>query len=202
MNTAVRFDGMDRRQLEVALAAAPAFARFAPAAKRAIRVIHGLPTLFRGRSLRDIQVYIGRTAARPGSLRGRWNAHAAGKRHQFGTVLFTCATGSVQSWERAANRLIKRLERRGALCVANATAGGQGPLPAHETSCIYLTWTFVRRQACAPIARHELAALLAEVRIAGPNEPSVDSWARALVPLPDPRDRVRLRWCRRPKVLS
>src|SRR5690606_15077964 len=83
MSVAVRFDDMPGYALDHSLEGAPSFERFAPAAKHAIRVIHGLPTLFEGRSLGEIEVYIGRTAYDPRSLRGRWRDHAGRRRHEF-----------------------------------------------------------------------------------------------------------------------
>lgn len=112
MSVAVRFDDMPGSALDHSLEGAPSFERFAPAAKHAIRVIHGLPTLFEGRSLGEIEVYIGRTAYDPRSLRGRWRDHAGRRRHEFGVVLFDCPTDRVQVWERAANRLVKRVVSR------------------------------------------------------------------------------------------
>jgi hypothetical protein len=194
MIDAVQFEDMRSERLEDLLDRAPEYERFAPAAKRAIRVIHGLPSLFRGRSLDEIELYVGRTACDPRSLRGRWRCHENGRDHRFGVVLFVCPTDRVQIWERAANRLVKRLEKRRALCVANALAGGPGPLPNWKFSCIYLTWRFRRPRVCEPVSRADLETLLQEVYVSGADEPSLDSWRRAIAPLPSTRDRMRLRW--------
>lgn len=194
MTKAIRLEEMNRATLDDLLVGAPEFVRFAPAAKRAIRIIHGLPSLFRGCTLDEIEVYIGRTACEPDSLRGRWRCHQSDRSHRFGVVLFVCPTDCVQVWERAANRLIKRLQKRRALCVANVTAGGQGPLPAARWSCIYLTWRFVRPRNCVPVREAHLETLAHEVYVRGVGEPSLATWRAAVAPLPSPDDRVRMRW--------
>lgn len=179
--------------IEESLHSAPRYERFAPAAKHAIRVLHGTPELFTDLTLDQMEIYIGRTASRHGHVAGRFHAHRRQKRHRYGVVLFRCATSHVKGWEKAANRLVKQLAAQRALCVANAVAGGQGLLPSSPESCIYLTWKRRRRRTCRPISPRDLDRLAREVH-RGDLDVSLDSVRRGIRAVAFPAESAFVRW--------
>lgn len=199
---AVTFSEWDRGQLERAIDSAPRYDSFACAIRHAIKIIHGVPTLFHDIALNELDVYVGRTAAAAGSLRGRWRDGEGRRDHEHGVVLFRCPTEKVRAWEAAANRLVTLLRTRRALCVANVHADGRGPLPDADESCVYLTFRLGRRRVCSAIERaalDEIAALVADGDASGP---SVDSIRRAIDPLSNRRCREELEWADDPDDVS
>ncbi|MAT24843.1 MAG: hypothetical protein CMN29_07735 [Sandaracinus sp.] len=134
--------------VEAAHAAPHYTSRYSHALRRAIQTVHGLPRLFRGTELGEIEVYVGRSF--PEGLRNRFRDHHTKRRHEHGVVCFTCPTTDVRRVERLAIRLVDRLRRRTRLCVANVDLEPSGPLPASPVSAIYLTWRLVPRR---PVGR-------------------------------------------------
>ena len=118
---------------------APRHDRFAQAARHIIRTIDSIPDLFDDVERGDLELYVGRAGATPGHVFNRFRDHHGGKGHSFGMVVLRCDTRVVAIWEGAANRVIKLLQQRRQLCVANVSAHGGGGIPAHDESSIYLT---------------------------------------------------------------
>ncbi len=145
MAVVVRLSELDRypnEYLAQALDGAPKVSDMREAVTVVIRDLHGLPDTM-DCQLSQLEVYLGRAAAMPSRLRQRW-------RNQFGKFKEWRSTHAIVSvraltahirdkgWEKAAQRLIKLLERRRALCCANALVGSQGRWPDSDETAIYI----------------------------------------------------------------
>jgi hypothetical protein len=132
-------------------------------ASNVIRTIHALPHLWDDASLSEVEVYIGRAGATPKHVFNRWQAHLDTKRHQHGVVVLRCDTSLVGVWETAAVRTLRSLHSHGRLCVKNASATGQGIVPAERESCIYLTWAMTKPRRIEPADRKVIDEVAREV---------------------------------------
>lgn len=138
-------DSVKRSHIREGIEAAPRYQRFADAVKHVIRSIHAIPTLFSDVTRGQIEVYLGRAAGSAENVAGRFQSHFQNKEHDHGVVLLEGATEDVIKWEGSANRILRGLDRRNMLCVANILAGENGPTPSASTSVVYMTWRPVRR---------------------------------------------------------
>ncbi|MBI5855286.1 MAG: hypothetical protein HZB35_08700 [Nitrospirae bacterium] len=135
-----RLDEYTNDHLADALNQAPLVDTLHEAVRSVIRGIHGLPEVMQcDRS--QLDVYIGRAAAEPARLRQRWVQRYnkfEGWRSLHAIVCVRGLTSRIRGkgWEEKAQRLIKLLEDRGALCTANALVGNNGrwPPPSSETA--------------------------------------------------------------------
>lgn len=152
-----------RQHVDDGVAAAPFYQRFGDAVKHVIRAIHAIPTLFRGVSRGAIEVYLGRAGGTPEHVAGRFRTHHDSKDHAHGAVLLEGDTESVISWEGSANRILRGLERRGLLCVANILAGENGPTPSTKTSVVYMTWREIPRVDIDRPSRSDVTEIAEEV---------------------------------------
>jgi hypothetical protein len=171
-------------ELDGMIDAAPFFARIGDAGQRLIRVLHSVPNLYDGVSRKHLEFYLGRAGATPQNVFGRFRYHAGHREHEAGIVVLRCATEKVTLWEGVAVRMIKMLQARGRLCVANVATSGAGRLPQSEESVIYLTWRVRERAAhVQPPTRADVKAVTADVVEAtngGVTMPTIDRVADLL----------------------
>ena len=186
-------DDLRSHLIEEAIEDAPRFDRFSDAFRHATKVIHGLPALMQAMTLENVEVYIGRTALTVRNVHSRWTSHRNEKNHEFGVVLFSCPTRVVANWEKVAISVIKRLEQRRNLCVANAVAGGGGGLPDTPQSCVYMTWRYGRRRTRAPVRQSDLDDLALDVNgEVGGDDRTFEGIRRAIDLIASPGNRIRV----------
>lgn len=178
---------------------APRYERFADAAKRVIRCIHGIPRLTSSH-LGEIEVYVGRSPAHPNGVWGRWETHYEEKDHRYGIVVLTCDTSNVGLWETAAVRAISTLKHKGRLCVKNIAPDGRGSTTSAEESCIYITWVQSRPVTITPPTRSDVEAAVQDAHAhlnssSRYESPGLDSLRRAFDPISRPsHDHEALYW--------
>lgn len=124
------------------LAKAPRVSSLREAVDIVMCAIHGLPEIM-GCELSQLEVYLGRAAAKPARLRQRWEDRLfwfEEWRSTIAMVLFRTSTARIRSekWELTAQRFIRFLEQRRVLCCANVAAGGAGRWPDTRETAIYL----------------------------------------------------------------
>lgn len=128
-----------------------------------IRSIHAITDLFTDRERDEVQVYLGRSSDTPDGVAGRWRSHYESKGHRYGVVLCRVPTDIVGDVERVGTRILRGLDDRGKLCIANAAADARGPLPASDDSSLYMTWCFQRPRGIAKATMEDVRAIAAEV---------------------------------------
>lgn len=144
MLTAFDLHRATEEQLRTAVRLCPTHRSGDPGPLRAIvRAIHAIPFLWRERvrvELQQLQVYVGRS--NPRRVHNRFRAHFRNQHrvHSMGSVLFKCPTKDVRRIEERGIRLVKTLDQRGSLCVANIANDSRGGLPKSKTAVIYVTW--------------------------------------------------------------
>lgn len=185
------------RELQRAVEAAPLLRRIADAGKLVVRHIHTVPRLYRAAALGDVDLYLGRAGATARHVHGRFSHHARDKGHSAGTVVLRCATTDVVRWEGVAVRVLRALQLRERLCVANIAASGAGAIPRVPESVIYLTWrTRERRKPLRMAQRRDIAAIARQVSAEMDEVPHA-TLLRALDPISRPATEVvDLDWAR------
>lgn len=139
---------LETHAVEQSLAAAPRTLDLREAVKEVIAAVHGLPDVM-GKSLRKIEVYVGRAGATAPHVRNRWLTRYEEFQRAPSTValvVFRAPTYYVRDdrWERAAQLMIRSLTNAGALCCANALTGDSGRWPTTNECAIYLVARAVR----------------------------------------------------------
>lgn len=188
-------DIVDHSDIRDGINAAPAYQRFGPAVKHVIRSIHGIPKLFEDLELGQIEVYLGRAGATEEHVHGRFGSHFENKDHEHGAILFEGATKDVVSWEGWANRIIKSLQARGMLCVANIIAGKNGRTPSTPTSVVYMTWREIPREGLLTPTRRDVEEMAIEISDGASESRSASQLATAMDPITRPdTDYVEIEW--------
>lgn len=181
--------------IEDGISAAPFYRRFSSAAQHVIRSIHAIVTLFKDVVLGEVEVYLGRAGGTPEHVLARFREHRTVRGHEYGVVLFVGDTDDVIGWEGTCNRLLKRLETGGHLCVANVYAGENGPAPSTPESVVYMTWRFVRRKSVTKPTPRQIEDIAVDVAESRSEERSADQLMTAMAPLVRPStDFADMRW--------
>jgi hypothetical protein len=128
--------------LEQLLTEAPQVSSLREAVDSVMRAIHGLPDIM-GCELSQVEVYLGRAAAKPPRLRQRWEDgrfRFEEWRSTIAMVTFRTRKSLIRTekWELTAQRFIRFLEKRRVLCCANVAAGGAGRWSDTRETAIYL----------------------------------------------------------------
>ncbi len=188
-------DIVDRSDIRDGLDAVPSYQRFTDAVKHVIRSIHGIPGLFSDLDLDQVEVYLGRSGGTEEHVIGRFGSHLENKDHEHGAILFQGATPKVVSWEGWSNRILKSLQGRDMLCVANIVAGKNGRIPSTPTSVVYMTWRRIRRQGLATPTRRDVLEMAREIVEGASELRPVTQLATAMDPITRPNtDYARLEW--------
>lgn len=131
--------------LQRSIAQAPKYdAKIASALSRVIKAIHGLADLHKNKkvSLKQIEVYLGRSSDLPKHLKLRWQQHRNEKKHQHGIVLFKCEPDQAEYLEEIGIRVVRKLKGYNTLCVGNVNIRDKAGRPpdSSSTAVIYMTW--------------------------------------------------------------
>lgn len=183
---AFNLDGVHWTHIDEGITAAPSYRRFSSAGQHVIRSIHAIPRLFSDVVLGEVEVYLGRAGATSEHVLGRFREHRGKKGHTWGVVLFCGATDDVISWEGTCNRLIKKLATGGHLCVANITAGENGPAPSTDESVVYMTWRLIRQQPVGKPTPRQIEDIAVNVAEHSREERTADQLMTAMAPLVRP----------------
>lgn len=154
--------------VEPLIDAAPRCASLREAVEQAIRTIHGLPQVLEADSLRQVEIYWGRAGATAQHVIQRWKARADMWNHPPSAVALVALRGRTRQvrrehWEAAGNRIIRALERRGALCVSNMRGGQGGPWPESTETVLYLVGRLRRGPVGGPPAEADVNAAIVEL---------------------------------------
>lgn len=142
----------------------PAARSFAGAARTVIRCLHGIPPLYERVSRGELEFYIGRFGDGPDYMCNRFFSSRNIREHVGGLVMVRCLTAQVRTFESCAIRIIRSLQDRGCLCVANIDLTGAGALPATEHSYIYATWGILpRAEPIGKANRRDVSAVVDDV---------------------------------------
>lgn len=188
-------DIVDHSDISDGLEAAPRYQRFTDAVKHVIRSIHGIPDLVGDADLDQIEVYLGRAGGTEAHVLGRFGSHRERKAHEHGAILFRGATANVVSWEGWSNRILKGLQERDMLCVANLVAGKNGRIPSTPTSVVYMTWRRIRRQGLFTPTKRDVLEMVKEIVEGASELRPAAQLATAMDPITRPEtDFTRLAW--------
>jgi hypothetical protein len=192
MSTLLAFDldSVTRQHIRDGIDVAPFYQQFSAAVKHVIRSIHAIPSLFRGVVRGEIEVYLGRAGGTEDHVAGRFRTHHHDKDHEHGVVLFEGATSDVISWEGSANRILRGLERRGLLCVANILAGENGPTPSTSRSVVYMTWKEIVRTRVGTARVSDIDEIADEVAASVHEVRPAKQIATALAPIVRPNSEL------------
>ncbi len=104
-----------------------------------IKCVHQLPNLMQC-ELSQVTIYIGRAASNSQRVVQRWRRRRNGFIPRYVAICVRGWTSHVrgEAWEKAAQRVIKTLQRRRALCCANVYIGSTGRWPGHRETVIYV----------------------------------------------------------------
>lgn len=182
--------------LEEALGRTPFGKTFSEVGSATIRAIHGIPSLYARTGFGRFVFYVGRCGATPGHIFSRFSHHRGSKYHTGGVVVARCRTDRVIAYESCAIRIVRGLDARARLCVANVSLHGGGSLPRTPHSCVYLTWgimdTTVR---VTPATRRDVLSIAAEVAPSMGGEISRRVIETAMDPIASPqRQRAPVEW--------
>lgn len=182
-------------EIRSGLASLPSPGGFSEAGAHIIRAIHAIPALFEGVDLGNIVIYLGRAAATPPHVVGRFREHESNKGHEYGAMLLKAPTKVVLKWEAAAIRLLHGIMRRGALCVQNLAIDERGPEPAHPESIIYMTWKVVAWRDVRVATRYDIQRIAEDAAQHYGNDRLESEFLMALDPLSRPRrDLADIEW--------
>lgn len=180
-------DLVTRSHVRDGIDSAPRYQRFGDAVKHVIRSIHAIPNLFDDLEMGQIELYLGRAGALEPLVAGRFGTHYREREHEHGVVLLEGDTADVISWEGSANRILRGLKRRGLLCVANITAGENGPTPSTRTSVVYMTWRRIAGVSVDKPSAADVAEIAEEVSASRYEVRPAKQIATAMAPITRPR---------------
>lgn len=117
----------------------PKYAQFRPTFELGCEVVHGIPSLYKGSSLGNLKIYIGRTTRETFAQ----NAFYKMQNGYDGMVAFVrCEMQSAKRFEKLYQAIVMKQAEKDALCVRcilNKRAHGGGPECSSE-ALIYIAW--------------------------------------------------------------